>query len=530
MKEDTLINLWTVMGWNAEEVRLWALGVVSKEDRSKLEGITGRQLLDNEYPALSLKSQTSVQQRIRKWQTDAKNSQPLLSWVKNNANATHRANWLSRILKHGVLSAMSELGDALIFQQCDPPIGDGQCQCRAAQNALTIHKILTNPSVNKKWKHLQNQLSVIADEDPKNIEANLSNMFNDNQWLMDVDLVTIWHLIKCHIVTLGKITSQTSAQSTAQLSTLMSTDRHLLGQSLQINNNNAVDHLLFVMRDQISKESIRFLRHHIRHNNDCSSVVAAHSIISWWSEKQASELCGMQWTVTVRGWPSVPMFWSYASLIRILWDQIPIVAKIRHLKKTENGYSVVHLNRHVVNSAVAWVIEGCSQLTCDQVTSVPIHQWVEWIMMSVADHPQYPIESNSPEYKKLESKKLESADYKNLMETLPKHRLTTALLNVETTQEHPGGVPSLWKEIALEETFRAKMLTEQPHQADALAPYPKYRDDAAKHGCTAYNPANFLVKHVYPNSVAIALADPHHHHQIAQHISPSILLLIYHLL
>lgn len=539
MKEDPLTNFWVIASWGREEVLAWASLVVSKEDRPKLAGITGQQLLRNEYPALSLKSQTSVQQRMRKWQTDAKNNEPLISWVKTNTNATNRSNWLRTMLLNGVLSAMREMGDSLIFQHCDPPIGDGQCQCRAAQNALTLHHILTNPTVQKKWQDLQNQLTTIGSAPETEIVSKLSNLFADNQWLMDSDLAAIWHLIKCHIVTLGKITLQTTStasattvasatiasattasattasaksgtkheQSSAQLSTMMSTDRQVLAQSLQISNLDAVDHLLFVLRDQISKESVRFLRHHIR--NQIASN-ASIPILPWWCAKQSGELCGIQWTATVRGWPSVPMFWSYASLLRILWDQIPIIAKVRHLNKDDGNYSVVHLNRHVIHSPTAWVIEGCSQLSLDQAKDVSVHEWVELVLMSVADHPQYPIESNSPEYKKAQL-----ADVKTIL--LPEHRRLTTLKGVEITQE-----------IALEEMFRAKMMTEHPQHAAALQPYPKYRDDAAHHGCTVYNPIKFLVQHVYPNSVAIALADPYHH--LHHNLSTSLLLLIHNLL
>jgi hypothetical protein len=476
-REDPLLNLAMIRLWSSLDLQQWASGLVGPADRAviKSTGLTGVQFLnlqhlDEIWTRFSKGAQQTFMRKLDKWKLDESYSQPMRCWFHKNDALFESTQ--SAFVKHGILKAVESIqhGNWHLF---DPPIGDGQCQLRAACNAVILSKLAMAKSESR-LASICMLSRVIGDT--KNESQNVSS--------------ELWFLFECFILTLGKIVDPPVP---GVLTQTMRTDIDILAEALDCTKLQA-EYFVRIARDRVSKNSVRWLRretrryhefalevsphqgHHHHHHHHHHKQKGLHQDLHWWNSLRAMDAIGPDFTETVRGgWPSVPMFWSYATLLALLWHQVPIIVFVKYFlakdkeNQTDKGYDIRHLNaKTVTTGSVGWIIQGISfSSSTSSLSGKDFVVWepVEAVLLSAADHPQYPIETHSAEYKK----KVET----------------------QTPQE-------------ANEFFRAKMKTELPEHQERLSPYAEYRDAACQKGCSIHNPTRFVIQHVFPGPASLA--------------------------
>jgi len=459
-KADPLIDLATVKRWTAKETSSWAKTLISSADRVILDSLklTGQQLISaiesekhkiliSGWAKLSLNARTTFAQKHTIWLKDQRNTTPIVSWMKTYNHPLFIK--LVQTLLKGLLKILCYGADI------DPPVGDGQCQIRAARNAFTLKQLWSDPSgkVLNEWISWLTELETTVPCSADALAALVSIHPSDESMTSDV-----WFLLSCYIMTLGKV-----VEPLVNVTAGMHTDITQLAKEINCSPEEA-QYVVRVLRDHLAKESVRYLRHQIQ--------ILDHS-------DQLVEMVGPLFTEFVRGgWPSIPMWNCYSALIDVAWNHVPIICVVDTIPS--NGTEIIVLNPHVVNSGSAWVIQGCRTSVFKNASL----GWIDTVKMSAADHPQYPVETTGAKYQSLIK---ESQDW---AKHIPGKRLKW--------------IKSMDPVVLASEALRAQMKTEND-QDERLITYRHYRDSAAENGCSLHNPEHFVIQHVYPGNAALAI-------------------------
>jgi hypothetical protein len=256
--------------------------------------------------------------------------------------------------------------------------------------------------------------------------------------------------------------------------------------------------LIKILRDFVSKQSVLYLRYHTRHHPP-----PRYQLLPWWSKENAAEVFNSDLVEYVRGgWPSVPMFWSYATLLELLWENTPIVILTETLSSLvaksqdfipKRSFQYLNPNRSHNSATTAWVIQGCVDASKEPKKPKKGKVHVDHILFSAADHPQYPIETNTESYRKMAK-----ADTEELK----------AGLREEFVRPLKGYEGKLDHDLVLDLLHMQDMRTENKEHGALMHAYREFRKGAAANGCSIVNPSTFVIQHVYVDNVHWIVGDP----------------------
>ena len=477
---DKLFNWWVVYNWTLEETVGW-ICYAFPNLKAKRNEILKHKELNGKYLLNTKKFETTWFRSIGATQKNVTDFQRSVSDWQDNMLQTFEfgfseLNRFPLVLEDGMQSILNKKYDAF-----DPPVGDGQCQVRAAQNAVFLN------DDNIKQRCVQYGYYWHS-------EMNAFDKFRCSPRHFDIEYIEtdtkIHYLLCCYLLSIGKETMSQKAnegkeKEAQSISQALITNTKKFANALTKNDLHDADNalkeaefMIRILRDYVSRQSIRFLRQSVKEmlRKD------RYSIFSWWTPERAETIFTGHLVAYVRGgWPSVPMFWSYATLLEQLWTNTPIIIK------TSTGQTqylnATFQDRHKHTTA-AWMIEGYTR------QKRKTHFTVDHLLFSAADHPQYPVETHS----EVHQKALKQTDEQLLAAIKP------------AFMEHLKSY-SLPRDLLLDLVSMQHMATEKPESKTILTPYEMYRVKAAKAGCSFANPEMLVIQHVYVGHVHDLLMD-----------------------